>query len=281
MEKIVSEVITGGSFILLYLFIILLSKLVNNLLTPYDVDDELTQKDNVALATSMCGYLGATTIIFIGAMLGSSKGLLTDILVVGGYSLLGIILLNLSRIINDKLILYKFSNVKEIIEDRNEGTGAVQLGSYIASSMIIAGAIHGEGGGIITLLVFYALGQVALILFSAIHAFITPYDDHAEIEKDNVAAGVSLGGNLIAIGIVLMRGVAGNFISWEHNLMTFGITAALIILLLPIVRFLFNKIIIIGSDLNDEISQDKNNGAAFLEVIMAIGFATLLFFVMT
>ncbi len=281
MEKIGLEILTGGSFILLYLFIILLSKLLNNVLTPYDVDDELTNKDNAALATSMCGYLGATTIIFIGALLGSTQGLILDLMTVGGYTLIGILLLNLSRIINDKLILYKFSNVKEIIEDRNAGTGAVQMGSYLASGMIVAGSIHGEGGGIITMFVFYGLGQVALILFTAIYSLVTPYDDHAEIEKDNVAAGVALGGSLIAIGIVLMRGVAGNFISWQSNLATFGINAALIIILLPLVRFFFNKVIISGADLNDEIEKDKNIGAAFLEVIMAIGFATLIFFIMS
>lgn len=281
MEKIGFQILTIGSFIILYLFIILLSKLFNNLCTPYNVDDELTQKDNVALAVSMCGYLGATSIIFIGALCGASKGLITDLLTVGGYSLIGIILLNISRIINDKLILYKFSNVKEIIEDRNAGTGAVQLGSYIASGMIVAGAVHGEGGGILTLLVFFLLGQAALIISTAIYALITPYDDHAEIEKDNVAAGISLGGNLIAIGIVLMSGTAGNFISWEYNLIVFGINAALIILLLPIVRFFFNKIIIPGSDLNDEIEKDRNIGAAFLEIFMSIGFAAFIFFIMS
>ena len=93
MENLRYEVIHGASLIILFLFIILLSKLINDLLTPYKVDDELTDRDNVALATSICGYLGATTIIFIGALLGPTKGILQDLLTVGGYAIFGIVLL--------------------------------------------------------------------------------------------------------------------------------------------------------------------------------------------
>ena len=148
MENLRYEIVHGASLILLYLFIMLLSKTINDVVTPYKVGDELTERDNTALATSICGYLGATTIIYIGAFLGPSGGIVQDLLNVGGYSVFGIILLNIARLINDRFILYKFSNVKEIIEDRNVGTGAVQFGSYIASGLIIAGAIHGDGGGL-------------------------------------------------------------------------------------------------------------------------------------
>jgi uncharacterized membrane protein YjfL (UPF0719 family) len=178
MENLRYEIVHGASLILLYLFIMLLSKTINDAVTPYKVDDELTERDNTALATSICGYLGATTIIYIGAFLGPSEGILQDLLSVGGYSVFGIVLLNISRLINDRFILYRFSNVKEIIEDRNVGTGAVQFGSYIASGLIIAGAIHGDGGGIITALVFFILGQAALIIFTWIYNLITPFDIH-------------------------------------------------------------------------------------------------------
>ena len=91
----------------------------------------------------------------------------------------------MSRIINDKLLLYQFCNVKEIITDRNVGTGAVQCGTYIATALIIGGSIHGEGGGLISALVFFILGQGLLILFGLIYNKLTPFDLHEEIEKDS------------------------------------------------------------------------------------------------
>ncbi len=280
MELLGYEIAHGASLILLFMLVFLLSKMVNDFLTPYKVDEELTEKDNVALAVSIVGYLSATTIIFIGCLLGPSQGIMLDLLVVGGYSIVGILLLNLSRLINDKFILHQFSNVKEIIEDRNTGTGAVQFGSYIASGLIVAGAIHGEGGGLHTVLVFFLLGQTALIAFSKIYNWITPFDIHKEIEQDNVAAGVAFGGTLVAVGIILMKGTSGNFIGWEHNLSIFAMDVLLFFIFLPLVRFFFDKVIIPRASLDQEIQHDRNLGAGLLEMAGAISFSVILFFTM-
>ncbi len=280
MEGLGNEVLHGVVLILLYMLILLLAKVAIDFFTPYKVDEELTGKDNVALATSVSGYLSATTIIFIGCLLGPSQGIMTDLMTVGAYSILGILLLNLSGLINDRFILHRFSNVKEIIEDRNVGTGAVLFGSYIASGLIVAGAIHGEGGGLLSLVVFFLLGQLALILFSKLYNWITPFDIHDEIERDNVAAGVAFGGTLIAVGIILMKGASGNFVSWTHNLSIFGMDLLLVFILLPLVRFFFDKVIMPKTSLDHEIQYDRNLGAGLLEMIGAISFSIVLLFTM-
>jgi uncharacterized membrane protein YjfL (UPF0719 family) len=116
----------------------------------------------------------AMSIIFVGSLLGPSEGLLADLLKVGGYSMMSVALLNVSRVINDKFILYKFDNIEEIIDDKNVGTGAVQAGSYIASALIISASINGEGGGIETALAFFVLCQLALVVMTRIYNLITP-----------------------------------------------------------------------------------------------------------
>ncbi len=274
------ELLQAVSFLGLFLAILVLAKLANDLLTPYSIDLQLTKRDNLALSVSLAGYFIAVVIIFLGALLGPPKGLAVDLLSVGGYSIGGLLLLNLSRFVNDKLILWKFSNVKEIIEDRNTGTGAVQFGSYVASGCIIAGAIHGTGGGPLTALVFFLLAQVLLVAFGFLYNAITPYDVHDEIEKDNVAAGVAFGGGLVALGIVLMRASSGSFIGWGSNLLSFGIDAAIIFILLPLMRIFFDKVILPGASLDTEISNDKNVGAAFLEAGVMVSFSSVLFFLM-
>jgi uncharacterized membrane protein YjfL (UPF0719 family) len=271
----------GFSIILLFLFSIIFAKFVNDWLSPYKLDEQLTTKDNIALSVSLCGYFAAIAIVFLGAMLGPSQGIVKDILSIGGYTLLGVFLLNMSRFINDKFILYKFSNVKEIIEDRNAGTGAVQFGSYIASGLVIAGALHGEGGGLLTALVFFLLGQLALICFCWLYNRITPFDVHDEVEKDNVAAGVAFGGAMIALGIILMKGLLGDFIGWFQNIQAFLFNVILVFIYLPIVRLFFDKIIIPKADLNKEIKDDRNLGAAFLEASVMIAFSLVLFFAMS
>jgi uncharacterized membrane protein YjfL (UPF0719 family) len=276
MQTVLIDLSIGLAFVALALLIITAAKLINDFLTPYLIDLELAKKDNVALAVSFSGYLLGVVIVFIGAYLGPSKGLVADLLYVGGWSLFGVVLLNLSRMINDRLILYKFSNVKEIIEDKNVGTGAVQAGSYIASGFVVAGAINGQGGGLLTALAFFFAGQVVLVLFGFIYQFFTRYDIHAEIEDDNIAAGIAFCGALIAIGIVLGHASAGEFINWSANMTTFAREAAIVVILIPLVRLCFDKITFSKVDLNHEISVDRNVGAAILEASAMIAFASIL-----
>jgi uncharacterized membrane protein YjfL (UPF0719 family) len=268
------------SLLLLFFVLFVLGKWVDNLVTSHEVDRELTRRDNPALAISTAGYYLGIAIIFIGATLGPSYGLEMDLLLVGGYTTGGIGLLLLSRTINDKLILRGFSTQRELIEDRNPGTGVVLFGSYVASALIVAGSIHGQGGGPHTALAFYALGQVALIVFTWIYNLLTPYSLLDEIEADNFAAGIGFAGALIAIGIIIMRAVSGDFDSWAVNLQSLGLNILIVFVYLIGLRVFFDKIVIPEDDLNFEIVRDRNVGAGLLEFTVSVGFAAVLFFVL-
>ncbi|MEM7657475.1 MAG: DUF350 domain-containing protein [Bacteroidota bacterium] len=275
-------------FLAMYVILFFFSKWLKGLLSSYKLDEQLTEYDNNAVSVSVAGYFIAVTIIFLGAIMPTGDGIsagempTSDIweqyLTVAAYSIGGILLLHLSRWLNARFILYKFSVDKEIVKDQNPGTGVVEAGTYIASAMIIAGSIYGEGGGPLTALVFYSLGQIALMVFALLYAKLSPYDVHDEIEKDNVAAGLGFSGALISIGIILMRAVAGEFGGWVADLTTFGIDVLVVFIYLIVVRFVFDKLILRNSDLNTEIAQDQNLGAGLLEMMVAICFSSVLFF---
>jgi uncharacterized membrane protein YjfL (UPF0719 family) len=267
-----------GSILLAYLIIFFIANYIYSKKNNYDVRHEIVEKDNNAASISLAGYLIAVSIIFIGVMQGPSQGLLQDFIAITTYSALGIILLYVAHLINDKLILHKFENTREIVEDHNIGIGAVQAASYIASGLVIAGAIHGEGGGIITTIAFFLLGQISLIIFTRIYDLITSFDLHKELESDNFAAGIAFSGTLIALGIIMSNASSGNFISWEHNGSIFMFNMLSAFILLPIFRFVMDKLIIINIDINDEISTDKNIGAGCIECASTIAFACVLFF---
>jgi uncharacterized membrane protein YjfL (UPF0719 family) len=268
------------SLLLLFFVLFVVGKWIDNRVASHEVDRELTRRDNPALAISTAGYYLGIAIIFIGATLGPSYGLEMDLLLVGGYTTGGIGLLLLSRFINDKLILRGFSTQRELIEDRNPGTGVVLFGSYVASALIVAGSIHGQGGGPHTALAFYALGQVALVAFTWIYNLLTPYSLLDEIERDNFAAGIGFAGALIAIGIIIMRAVSGDFAGWAVNLQSLGLNILIVFIYLVGLRVFFDKIVIPEDDLNFEIVRDQNVGAGLLEFTVSVGFAAVLFFVL-
>jgi len=275
-ETIFQDLMNAAAFVTLYLVLFLFAKWLKDFLTPYKINEELTDKDNLAIALIMCGYYFATVAIFVGALAGPSQGLLNDLIQVGAYSMLGLAFLNISRYINDKFILRTFSNVEKLSQEQNIAVGAVQFGTYVATGLIAASAVMGTGGGVVTAIAFFVLGQLSLLLFSLVYDWITPYSIHEAIDKGNVAVGVALGGTLIALGIIVANGVAGDFISWQENLTNLLVVNGVAFIFLPVVRLMMDKLVIPAANLSDEIIQDKNLGAGLLEATVAISFAIVL-----
>ena len=119
--------------------------------------------------------------------------------------------------------------------------------------------------------------MVFLILFAKLYDLMTPYSLLGEIEADNVAVGVAFGGNLIAIGLILMKATIGDIGTWQQSMILYFIDLSAIILLLPSVRFLLDRLIVRELNITKEIK--KNNVAAGLgEALVLISFALLIFF---
>ena len=269
--------------------ILLLAKLVQDFLTPYHINDQLRTKDNVALALSITGYYLGIIVVFLGAVyepiaviadenLGFTTDYWKDVLEVFLYSLGGIVVLNVARIVVDRLVLYQFSTEKEIVTDQNAGAGAVEFGVYVATGLIIAGAISGEGGGPETSLAFFGLGLLTLILFTLFYELTTSFKIHDEIERDNTAVGVALAGNMIAIGIVAFKAVFGDFVGWEGALAAFLTFAVIGFALLLVVRLLIDFVMFPLVKVADELAVDRNLGVAFIESGVVISASLILFF---
>ena len=273
------DLIATGIYLISAFVLFWIGKLVKDLTTTsYSVREELVEKDNVALGVAMAGYYFGLILAIGGTLSGPSQGLENDLIDIGIYGLLAIILLNLSRLVNDGLILHGFKIRDELIRDQNAGTGVVIAASYIATGLVIFGAVSGEIGGIVTTVAFWALGQAALVLAGLVYEWITPYSIHDEIEKDNVAAGVAFAGALVGIGVIVFHASAGDFISWTINLQDFAIEVVAGLILLPIVRFISDVILLPGQKLTDEIANQEhpNLGAGFIEATSYVGASFLI-----
>tara|TARA_B100000315_G_scaffold103763_1_gene95051 strand:+ start:2021 stop:2866 length:846 start_codon:yes stop_codon:yes gene_type:complete len=270
----IDNLILAVIYLICAFVLFLIGKVVNDGINrSYKLNEELVKKDNSALAVAMVGYYLGLTLAIGGVISGPSAGLTEDLIDILVYGPLAIFLMNISAVINDRFILYKFNNVKELIEDQNVGTGVVECAVYLSTGMIIFGSLSGEDGSVVTAIVFWGLGQVALMLTGLLYNFITPYDIHEHIEKDNVAVGVSFAGALIAVGNIIRHGVSGDFISWNENFITFISFVVLGFVFLPIIRILTDKILLPGEKITDElINQEKPNlGVAFIEAFSYIG----------
>ena len=283
------------------IIVLWLAKLAQELLTPYRISDQLSQKNNTALGLSITGYFLGVITVFVGVLyqpltvIRSDQWQLTgdfwiDVVEILLYAVAGILVLNATRIIVDKLVLYKFETQKEIIEDQNTGSGAVEFAVYIAVGLVIAASIAGTGAGIegvsdttladtiIRSVVFFVLGMIVLILFSLFYELTTSFDIHDEIESDNAAVGIALAGNLVAIGLVIFKAVFGEFIDWTQSLTAFATFAIIGFVLLYIVRLVVDFVLLPGTRVANELVESRNKGIAFIESGVVISAALILYF---
>ncbi len=298
-SEYLTNLCNASAYLAMAFFIFWIGKLVYQLShRTIDIQNELVIKDNLAFSVAHTGYFVGVLISIAGLIIGDSNGLVADLFDMLVYGLLSIILLNISMVINDKVILRRFSVEKEICVDRNEGAGLIEGASAVASGLVIYGAVSGDGTaplwsifdgsmgdfahgpfvGIATTVAYWLLGLVLMIFTAWFYNKIVPYDAIDEIEKDNVAAGFGFSGALIAIAILVSNALSNEFVAWEYTFIDVAFEVGIGVVLLPIARILTDKILLPGQKLTDEIvNQDKANiGAGLIEAFSYIGGAALI-----
>lgn len=277
------ELVYSLGYILSGFIIFIIGKIAYKQLHPnINIQQELVEKDNFAFILSYVGFFAALTIAIGGAIVGESYDFITDIQQIFIYGIGATFLLLLAAWISNKVILHKFDLKKEVIVDKNEGSGIIEAAIFIANGLILYGALLGESEtllqGITTFVVYWFIGNIVLIIASKIFISWMSYDIHDAIEKDNVAAGVSFAGAIIAIGIITMNAIIDPFVDWTSTLVNISIQTVLGCVLLPIMRVFADKILLPGQKLTDEIvNQEKPNiGAGLIEAFAYIASAILI-----
>jgi uncharacterized membrane protein YjfL (UPF0719 family) len=273
-------VLYSASYLVFAILFLLVAKKIFDLATPFSVNVQLTEKDNTAVGILMAGFLLGVTAIICGAFFGDSEGtpswgmFLDEIVPVIIYGGIGIGLLFLSGIVNDKVILREFSNGKEIIESHNSAVAVVMASTYVGSGLVIAGGICGSVD-IISLLVAFVIGQVTLVAYAVVYQKCTSYDDQEELGKNkNLAAGLAFGGNLIAYSLILMKGMSMEpgveDWTWPDRLLNIVYYAVAGFVLLLLTRIANDRLFLPKAKVSKEIVEDRNLNAGLMEAALAI-----------
>ena len=256
--------------IFLVLLLIWISKKLFDLFTGYSLDRQLVKEDNKAITTAFVGYLAGVALILEGVLSGESMPLIQGSADILFWGITGILLLNIAGKLNSTLILKQLNSNEELLENQNLGIAVVFLGSYIGSAFIIRSIILGESLGwaldIALTLFFFLLAQVIFFIYSILYQKVIQYDLKQELKEGKVAAGISFGLNLAAIGILLSVPLQSSF-----SIVLFLIWFICGTATLAFFRFLMDKILIPMEKLDDEIHIDNNWGVALLEGCFIIG----------
>jgi len=279
----------GFGFVVYAIIFLLVAKEIFDLVSPYRLNVQLSEKDNPAVGIVLTGYLLGVIAVLGGVFSGDSSGELTlsrflvDLGPVALYSLVGVVLLLVSGLINDYVILRHFRNTTEIVEKRNVGVAVIVAAGYIGSGLIVAGGIFGSVD-LLTAVIAFGVGQAALVLFAFVYQVATSYDDQKELsEAKNTAVGIAFGGNILAFSLIIMQGLlmsGGQLDAWADRARHFGYYAVAGIILLPLLRVVNDKLFLPGVKLADEIVKDRNLNAGLLEAGLAISTGLILILAM-
>jgi len=229
----------------------------------------LTEDDNPAMGIAIAGYLFGvfwTVTVLLGNL---HYELLPDLRTVLLYGGIGIGLLTVVALGTCRVFLGM--GVQQQLAARNVAAALVVAGVYIATSLTYSGTLSGEGGGFWIMLLFFLLGQLALLGITYAFRWLTSYDDVQEIAAGNIAAALALMGLLIAVGLIVRRAVSGDYTGFFHSLGSFLLALLLALVFYPVRQVLVQWILLGGpmhwrhSLVDSEITQDKNVAVGLLE----------------
>ena len=170
-------------------------------------------------------------------------------------------------ITNDRFVLFTFKVGTEIADEQNVGTGYVVGGMSIATGLMLSGVMDGTSSGLLFLLrdvvIYWAAGQVILIIDGLVFQAITRYDVHRSIEDDaNPAVGISFGAFLAAQGLITRTALTGAGSDLGRELVITAIIAGSGLILLLLGRVIADKVFLPHGVLSQEVAEHKNTAAA-------------------
>jgi len=251
--------------------------------------EELAQKDNPAFGLAMAGAIIAVAVMLIGALSGdfsNSHG--KELMLMASYGVAGIILMWVTRIVFDRFSLPQIS-VHQQIMSGNVATGIVDAGNMIATAIIIRAVMDWVDlvslNGIFIVIGGYIISQIIMLLatiyrsnvFSKRHPGKTLHD---AIASGNTALAIRFAGH--RLGIALAVSAATGLVPYIEGLeikqlLTWGVIAIIMFVLLNGIAILMRKIVLYAVDVADEVDKQRNIAIGSIEasIYLAVGFILL------
>jgi uncharacterized membrane protein YjfL (UPF0719 family) len=271
------------------LLMLLLFKLVQRLFYPHPVAHDLNEGNNARRLKRV----GQVVAIFLVAAAVVKDGvhsdpdglawtlrdnIVHDSIWIAAFGAVAVLLVSVTGRIGVQLLLQ--SRLPREIDRGNVAAGVAIAGNYIATGIITAHTISGQGIHDLGLaLVFFVLAQITLHGCSLLFRALTTYDDAEQIAGENLAAALSYAGLVVAVAIVVGRAVEGEFTGWRSALEGYGLVLISILVFYP-VRQLFVQMVLLhapfsfrGGKLDAAIANERSIGMGALEGATYLGTA--------
>jgi uncharacterized membrane protein YjfL (UPF0719 family) len=262
-----------------------LAKFIYQKTEKFSFAEQLTGQDNPAFGTALTGYLLGVTFALIGAFVGNPAFDLPSLgAAAGQLAIQGVIiaiLMRASLFILQATVLRGIPVQDEIVRDRNIGAGAILAGGSVASGLVLQGALAGHSDSLALavrdVLVYWIAGQLVLAIGAALFTKLVRFDFKKALEIDNnAAAGISLGGFLVAVGVVINAALRGATSDLLRELGLIAVDSVIGLVLLVCAAIVAARLFLPESPMAKEIAVDKNPAAGLISAALFIAVALLL-----
>jgi uncharacterized membrane protein YjfL (UPF0719 family) len=265
--NIVLGALSMAAGVLLLLVVLAAFLWITGRIEGYDPINELFFRDNAALGVRYALYIAAVLIALLGTFDRAQGD--SGVVEFSQHALLAALLVHLSRYLNDWLILYDFSNNREVVQQKNLAVAIVEGATYVGSAHVVAGAFADWESGLWLALIWFVIGQFLVVVLALLYRAVAPgvaksLDDH------NSAMGVSLGAFLLSGGIICGVAISGPSRGWQQDLLIVATYIVTWLGVMVITHFITELLVVRSSRVSDEITHQRNIAAALFKAVVFI-----------
>jgi uncharacterized membrane protein YjfL (UPF0719 family) len=254
--------------ILILLIVLTVFLWISGKLEGYDPVNEMLRRDNPALGLRYALFAVATVLAVLGifdrAQGDSGAWLFSQ------HAILALLLIYLSRFLNDWLILDRFDNNREVVQEKNFAVAMVEGATYLASAYIIAGAFDDWENARLLAIIWLLIGQLLLIGLALVYRAVDRSIGGA-LDDQNLAAGISLASFMLAGGMVCGAVVSGPSHGWHDDLLTVAVYIAAWMILMGLAHLASDLLSFRSTRLREEVMEQRNDAAALFKAVIFLG----------
>jgi uncharacterized membrane protein YjfL (UPF0719 family) len=268
-----------------------------------NINQLVVQKKSIGAATTQAGYLIGVLLGFLGAIVvrGEDPSFWA---IAGSVAVAGVVAIVLQLVadfISDALIFrrvrFRRRPMKQgappaapagvpggtsAVEDVNVALAVGKAAVSIATGLVLRGALSDPEAGFLARIAWFAAAQAVMVLAILLYCRLTPYDDLAEIRRDNLAAGFPIAGILLAVGFVIEAAVASRpEATAAHAALAAAKFAGVSLVLVYVFRLLTVLVLLPKVNLAKAIEDEKHVAAGLQEGVSFVLASLIVTFFLT
>jgi hypothetical protein len=264
-------------------------RFVTGIVANVDSAEELADRDNVAFGIAMAAGIVALALMLTGAVSGE-PGItyVSEIVSVLSYGVLGVVLIKVGRLMQDKLVL-RGIEIQEQIKSGNIAAALVDAANTLATGLVLRAVMlwveSDTLSGLLVVLAAFVITQLllALVAYYRVTVYARRHDGNslqAAFAEGQVALAIRFFGHLMGVSLAITA--ASGVVAYQADALVVALLlwvgiALVFTVLVSLIASLARKVVLMGVDVVEEVDRQHNVGVAAIEAAIAISIG--LFFV--